>query len=223
MTTRYDVERAVEDSGLPPVSRHIVLVLCTRMQQGSTVILPQHSPSLTRLARGTGWSRRTIQRYLNQLEDAKWIDRIRPPEELARTLWMTTLYVVRIPDTLGSEVAGLGSEVAGLGSEVAGLGSEVAGLGSEVAANQICFSPETDREIDLVITELARHTGRTVSREHAAKVRDQVVNRPGVRNRMTYLKSTLRRTPERFLPSQADEPYCERCGQAGHQKPDCKF
>ena len=202
MTTRYDVERAVEDSGLPPVSRHIVLVLCTRMQQGSTVILPQHSPSLTRLARGTGWSRRTIQRYLNQLEDAKWIDRIRPPEELARTLWMTTLYVVRIPDTLGSEVAG---------------------LGSEVAANQICFSPETDREIDLVITELARHTGRTVSREHAAKVRDQVVNRPGVRNRMTYLKSTLRRTPERFLPSQADEPYCERCGQAGHQKPDCKF
>ena len=209
MTTRYDIERALEASDLPAIGRDIVFALCRCMQQGSTMILQHHSPSLTVLGRRTGWSRKTVMRYLTDLEKAGWIERRRPPADLARTVYMTTLYVVRIPGTLGTQGAS--------------LGPEGASLGPEGAADQICSSPETDREIDLVITELAKHTGRTISREHAAKVRDQIVNRPGVRNRMTYLTGTLRRTPARFLPSQEDEPYCERCGAAGHPKSDCPF
>ena len=219
MPTRYDVERALEDSDLPPVGRHIIEVLCHRMQQGSTVILQHHSPSLTKLARGTGWSRKTIMRYLTALEKAGWLERHRPPPELARTIYMTTLYVVHIPGTLGSGSAGLGSESAGLGSESAGLGSESAG-------NQICSDQETDHEIDIVIAELARHTGRTVSRQHAAKVRDQIANRPGILNRAGYLKRTLSRTPDRFMPTPEPELFAERCARCqlpGHAKKDCPY
>lgn len=221
MTTRYDVERAIEASSLPPISCHILLTLCIRMQQGSTEILPHHSPSLSTLARGTKWSRKTIMRYLARLEEDKWIERHRPPPRLARTVYMTTRYVVRIPDTLGTGGASLGADGTRLGTGGASLGADGAGLGTGRTADQICSDPESDREIDLVITELEKRTGRRVSREWAAKVRDQIANRPGVRNRTGYLKSVLARHPDKHLPSQEEEPYCGRCGQAGHAKEEC--
>lgn len=226
MTTRYDIERAVESSGLAPVSRHILLVLCTRMQQGSTEILQHHSPSLSRLARGTGWSRRTIMRYLAELEEAKWVERHRPPPYLARTVYMTTRYVVHEPDTLGTDSPGLESGGPGVGTDGPGLGSGSAGLGAEGTADQICSDPELDREIDLVITELEKRTGQRVSREWAAQVRDQIVNRPGVRNRAGYLKSVLGRHPDKHLPAREPDragELCRRCKLPGHATADCPY
>jgi hypothetical protein len=70
LPNRFDVERAVEESDLAPIGRHILLVLCGRMMQGSTLIPREFSPSLTRLAAGTGWDRRTIMRHLTALEEA---------------------------------------------------------------------------------------------------------------------------------------------------------
>lgn len=221
MTTRYDIERAVEASGLAPVGRHILLVLCTRMQQGSTEILQHHSPSLSRLARGTGWSRRTIMRYLAELEEAKWIERHRPPPYLQRTVYMTTRYVVHEPDTLGTDSPGLESGEPGVGTEEPSLESEGAGLGAERTAGQNSVVSVSDREIDLVIYELEKRTSRRISREWAAQVHAQILVRPGVRNRAGYLKSVLGRHPEKFLPSQEQEPYCQRCGLTDHQKSEC--
>lgn len=210
MTTRYDIERAVEKSRLHPVARHIILVLCTRMQVGSTTILQQHSPSLTRLARGTGWSRRTIQRYLNYLEEAKWIERHRPLPELARTVYLTTLYVVHEPDTLGTQGPALESGGPGLEPGRTGaLESGGPGLEPGRTASQISSDLISDQEIEMVVTELEKRTGRTVTREFAAKTRDLILARPGIQHRAAYLRRVLTTDPDpgRFLPTDQPPPF----------------
>ncbi len=228
MTTRYEVERALEDSKLPPVSRHIILVLCTRMKKGSTLIPPEHSPSLTRLARGTGWHRRTIMRHLRELEAAGWVERRRPPPDLARARYMTTAYVVLYPQ-VGAGEPGPGAGNPGLEAENPGLGAGTgAGRGGEprnqTESDQLS-DHESDPEIEMVIAELNKRTGRTISPEWAAKARGLILARPGVRNRAAYLRRVLATDPNpaRFLPSQEQEPHCERCGKTGHQKPDCTY
>lgn len=213
LLNRYDVERAVAKSDLPPIGRHIVLVLCQRMQQGSTLIPREHSPSITTLAAGTGWNRRTITRHLAVLEDAGWIIRHRPPVHLARTMHARTAYTVLIPelgtgsptarDTRSRGLGAQGPKARGVESiELGAKGPEARGAAPfNTGLSDIPDQSDTDaEEIELVIKNLMERTGVTVTTSHAAIVRDAIVARPH-KNRRAYLIRCLvtDKNPQRWL------------------------
>lgn len=207
MTTRFDVERALENSDLPSIGRHIVLVLCSRMDQGSTLIPPQFSPSLTTLARATGRDRRTIVRHLDYLERAGWVHRRRPTRHLARTRYVTTAYTVTMPDPQVIHLVAENPHPEGAVPPDLMAGGP--GPRGTEPHNQTETDPMPDPEIEIVISELEKRTGRTIDAEWAAKTRDFILARPGVRNRKGYLRQVLAADPDpaRFLPTSQPPPY----------------
>lgn len=198
--TRYDIERAVGASDLPPVERHIVLALCTYMDQGSTLIPAQYTPSLTRLAEVTGWNRRTIRRHIKALAKAGWLGLARVPGKRYR-------YAVTCPqpdparDTEPSEL----------------------GTGSPAARDTeppVQTSSERDPEIALVIEEIRKRTGKTISGDLAIAARDFILARPrrhdDALSRARYLRQTIAgdRDPARFLPTPTPPKFTKERGFA---------
>lgn len=99
MVERWAVERAIRDStcSLAPPGRHLVLTLLTWTDNGTAVIPPQYSPSLTDLERATGMARSTITVWLNRLEESGWVKRHRPKVADARRLKARTTYRLQVP------------------------------------------------------------------------------------------------------------------------------
>lgn len=80
MPSRWEIEAAVWHSELEPAARLIVLALLRKADNDTAVVPPEHTPSLTTLQAMTGLSRSTLTEWLNALEDAGWVKRIRPPK-----------------------------------------------------------------------------------------------------------------------------------------------
>ena len=209
----------METSSLEPISRHILLVLCGRMMQGSTLIPREHSPSLTRLAAGTGWDRRTIMRYLNALEKAGWLIRHRPDPDKARREHARTNYTVLMPGLGASSAQARDTGTRGLGASSAqardtdpyGLGAGDPGARGRVPHSQTLSDQRTDQSgdlVDLVIKQLHDRTGVTVTHEWAETTRDLLLARPGVRNPRAYIIRTITTDPhpERWLPTPTPPP-----------------
>lgn len=219
LPNRFDVERAVEASDLAPIGRHIILVLCGRMMQGSTLIPAVHSPSLTRLASGTGWDRRTIMRHLTLLEESGWLIRHRPDPHKARTEHARTAYTVLMPE-LGAGVPrardqasrGLGTAGAGARDPASqGLGAADPGARGTVPHSQIGSDQRTDQSVDLVglvVRQLLGRTGTEVSREWAQATLDLILARPGIVDPRAYIIRTITtdKHPDRWLPTPTPPP-----------------
>lgn len=96
---RWRVVDAVEASDLPPVARHLMVTLCGRLSGRGmdTGQLGEHSPSLSELARLTGWKATPVKKYLGELEQLGWLIRDQPPVKLQRAEKAKTKYTVRIP------------------------------------------------------------------------------------------------------------------------------
>jgi hypothetical protein len=212
MATRYDVERALESSDLPAVSVSIVLWLCTRMARGGTEIPAGLSPSLSRLAKQTKHHRRTIMRHLIVLESAGWITRSRPGIAKARSQHRTTHYTVIIPDTIPGYPQ---PDELGAGNPEA-RGRKPPDLGAGCPKARGTVPHETDQTDPLqiragggpvdVAKEIEKRTGKRVTPEWAAKVRDQLAGEPGVRHPARYVVHRIKTDPDpkRFLPT--DQP-----------------
>ena len=212
MTTRYDVERALESSTLPAVSVSIVMWLCTRMARGSTEIPAGASPSLTRLARMTKHHRRTVMRHLLVLEAAGWITRTRPGIAKARSQHRTTHYTVTIPDTISGfpqpDDLGAGNHQA-RGTKPPELGAESSEARGTVPHETGGTDPYTDSAgIEPIRDEIEKRTGRTVSYEWAAKVAAQLAGEPGVRNPIGWAVHRIKTDPDprKFLPTDQPPP-----------------
>lgn len=173
MPTRFDIERALEVSGLPQTARDIGFALCRRMTAGSDEIPAQFSPSLTALARAVGVHRRTIMRHLHVLARAGWITRHRPDPHDARARHQVTRYAVTIPGPVSSAAA--------------------------------------DPQVALVITELEARTGTVVPADWAAKIRAELLGRPGIRDPAAWIRKCIRDEPHphRWLPSTQPPPWTE--------------
>ncbi len=220
LPNRFDIERAVEASDLAPIGRHIILVLCGRMMQGSTLIPREHSPSLTRLAAGTGWDRRTIMRHLTLLEKAGWLIRHRPDPARARREHARTSYTVLMPKLGAPSAQARDTGTRGLGAESAqardtgtrGLGAGDPGARGAAPHSQTLSDQRTDQSgdlVDLVIKQLLERTGVTVSREWATGTRDLLLARPGITNPRAYIIRTITtdKNPQRWLPTPEPPPY----------------
>jgi len=217
---RFDVERAIERSDLPPIGRHIILVLCGRMMQGSTLIPREFSPSLTRLAAGTGWDRRTIMRHLTVLENKGWLIRHRPDPAKARKEHARTSYTVLMPGLGAGSAQARDTGTRGLGAGSAqardtgtrGLGAGDPGARGAAPHSQTLSDQRTDQSgdlVDLVIRQLLERTGTEVTREWAAVTRDLLLARPGIKNERAYIIRTIITDPhpERWLPTPAAPPF----------------
>lgn len=212
----------MERSDLLPIGRHILLVLCTRMQQGSTLILPGHSPSLTTLAAGTGWDRRTIMRHLAELERLGWLIRQRPDPHLARTQHLRTNYSV-VPPGLGAVSTGArGTGSRGLGTVSTGardtrspdLGAGDSGARGSAPHSQTPSAHADQSEealAELVIEQLHERTGVTVTAEWAAGTVAMLLARPGIKNPRAYILRTIAAdpSPQKWLPTPQPPDYRE--------------
>lgn len=217
---RFDVERAVEKSDLEPIARHIILLLCTKMMQGSTLIPAEFSPSLTKFAEGTGWDRRTIMRHLNDLEKAECLERHRPDPAKARREHVRTNYTVwlkaikaRARDKKPQGLEAGSAQARDTASP--GLGAARSRARGAVPSNQTLSDQRTDQSgitedlAELVVKQLLERTGVTVSITWAEKTRALLLSRPGIKNPRAYIIRTITTDPhpERWLPTPEPPPY----------------
>jgi DNA-binding MarR family transcriptional regulator len=97
--SRYELEQALVKAKLRPAEKLMMLVLLTRFDYKERLIPPSRTPSLTELEAETSHCRTTVRNSLYELEEAGWITRTPPPEELGRREHARTLYDLHIPGT----------------------------------------------------------------------------------------------------------------------------
>lgn len=95
--SRFDYERGIRDSALPPTARLVALTLATWADADSGLIPVKFTPSLTTLARATGLDRSTVRRQLLVLERDLWVARLPPDPAKARAEKARTRYRLTTP------------------------------------------------------------------------------------------------------------------------------
>lgn len=222
---RYDVERLVEYSGLPTCSRDVLFALARRMDQGSTYIPGRFSPSLKRLEIVTGWSKRHIQRHLNQLEADQLVVRIRAKGR-------RTLYAVNWPALAELGTQGPGNPDGTRDTESPPVGTQGPGtwdtaspeLGThgrgtrDTAApsqtSQLFPDSEPDPEITMIRRLIEARTKRAVTADWAKSTRDMILAAAGApaepgMARSNYIRHVIVRdkNPERWIPTPEPPQY----------------
>lgn len=188
-------------STLPAGWRHLCHVLCTYIDQDAGVILPKWQPSLTQLARDTGYHRRTIMRYLNGLEDHAWVFRKRPAPADARAKHARTQYAVAIgrnPQARDSVPPELETDVPRPGGTAPSeLGTpSPASRGTAPHQSSRSSRSSSDDELDAVIDAIRARAGVTVTGEWAARVAEQILGaRDRVRDPVAVLRAAIGRAP----------------------------
>lgn len=97
MPSRFEYERAVRSSDLPPLSRLLALTVATWADVRTGVIPDRLTPSLTTLEAATGMARASVRNHLNNLEAGGWLNRNRPSVAAARSEKARTKYTIKIP------------------------------------------------------------------------------------------------------------------------------
>jgi hypothetical protein len=222
---RYDVERMVETSGLPTCSRDILFCLARRMDQGTIYIPGRFNPSLARISRVTGWSKRHIQRHLNRLEDTQLI--IRTRNKGRRTLYAVNWPALAELGTRSPENAEKTRDAESPPLETARpdgrdtatpeLGTSSRGTRDTAARSQTSqLSPDhgPDPEITMIRRLLEVRTGRAVSADWALATRDTILTADGAPRdpgpgRSNYIRRVIVREkdPGRWLPTPQPPQY----------------
>jgi len=82
---------------MPALSKALFMALCRCMNVKAGVILPDHRPSLTELARKVSICRSSVRNHLFLLEVDGWITTTPPEAELARREGARTEYQLHVP------------------------------------------------------------------------------------------------------------------------------
>jgi hypothetical protein len=214
---RWEAERAVKSSDLPPIAKHLLLDLLTYMDSGSLVIPYRWSPSLTGLSADTSWTRRTVIRWLDYLEQAGWLARLRPTVHDARVHHRRTAYTVLVPNRLvtgrpqsrDSDSPGLVTGSAQARDQgTPELGTHRPGASDRARLNQtVPDQPDQPDLTELVIRLLSKETGVTVDAAWAAKTVELITSRPGLTNPRAYLIRIITTDPHKWLPTPQPPPY----------------
>jgi hypothetical protein len=183
-------------------------MLCTYLDKDSTRLPYKFSPSITGLEQATGWSRRTVTRWLAWLEAAGWLYRLRPSKEAQRKQHKKTAYSLAIPDLGPDGPEARATSSPGLGprapqardTSISGLGPEPLKARAPLAHNQTVPDHQTEpdlrrEEIELVVQHIYDRTDVVLDADQAAAIRDLIVSRPHT-NRRAYLIRTLVTDPD---------------------------
>lgn len=210
----------MEAAPLTKVEKDILFLLARRMQQGSTLIPAQHSPSLNRIARASAWSKRHIQRGLNMLEQRGLLIRHRPSKHDAQARGARTNYTVvyerlhelgtqRLKEARDTPSIPLETARPKAGDKVSReLGTGSRGARDAVSHSQTLSEPsdQADPEIVLIQGLLRVRTGVLVSEESAAETRRVLLARPDAgKAPSAYIRRVLTTDPQpqRWLPATA--------------------
>lgn len=140
---RWEVERAIRASELPPLARLVALSLLTRADAASATIPAEYSPSLNTIAADTGLNRASVKRHLNVLESAGWISRSRSTNAAADH--QPTRYRLGVPprrtESLGAESAQSPRR-----TESLGLGAQSSEARRTVRPNQTSTRPKPEQD-----------------------------------------------------------------------------
>lgn len=147
MPSRFEYERAVRVSGLPPMSRLLALTLATWADVRTGVIPPRLMPSLSTLESCTGMARGSVRTHLDRLEGDGWVTRKRPPVAAARAEKARTQYKIRIPH--GTQVPESDGYELGQDMTPAGAGAapDAQELGQELTQPGAGAAPELGQEL----------------------------------------------------------------------------
>lgn len=72
---RWELEHAIDESGLHPFGRLILRVLLSNADATTGLIADRYQPSLTALERRTGICRRALIIHIQELDDRGWLKR----------------------------------------------------------------------------------------------------------------------------------------------------
>lgn len=97
MPSRFEFERAVKASSLPPLSRLLALTIATWANPDTGIIPAKYQPSLTTLISTTGMSKGTLLTHRARLADDKWITFTSPTVEEQRSKKARNAYVLHVP------------------------------------------------------------------------------------------------------------------------------
>lgn len=212
---RWAVERAAKSADIPPIACHLILTLATYLDADSTRLPYRFSPSITGLTRATGWSRRTVTRWLDWLESAGWLVRLRPTKHAQRTQHARTSYSLLIPDLGTQRPVAKATDSPGLGPQAPHaratpdpeLGPDVPEARAPAAHSQTYpdhqTEPDQDREeLELTVKIITKRTGVAIDTDQAARIRDLIVARPhkpGTRRMYLIRCLATDKNPERWL------------------------
>jgi hypothetical protein len=94
---RFEFERAIRRSGLPPLSRLLALTIATWASAESGVIPTEHQPAQSVLLEATGLSKSAFLNHREVLVQAGWISYTSPDPEKARREHAQNEYFIHIP------------------------------------------------------------------------------------------------------------------------------
>lgn len=137
MLNRFDYERAVAGSDLPPLSRLVLVMVMFAADWPGGKVPQRYGRSLTDLASATGMARSSVASHLNRLERAGWITRKRPPVERARSMKERTEYRLKVPAGASPSPGLEASPSPGLASPAAGHKPDLFQNLPEAAAREV--------------------------------------------------------------------------------------
>jgi hypothetical protein len=98
MPSRFEFEREIRRSGLPPLARLIALVIATWADADTGVIARKNQPAQSVLMEATGMSKGSFLAQRKALLDAGWVRCVSPDKIKAQKEHAQNVYSIHIPD-----------------------------------------------------------------------------------------------------------------------------
>lgn len=105
MPGRFEFERAIRRSGLPPLARLLALTLATWADLKTGVIPGDHQPAQSVLLEATGLSKSAFLNHRTTLVKEGWVSFKAPDPELARREHAQNEYFIHIPARSADDLA----------------------------------------------------------------------------------------------------------------------
>jgi hypothetical protein len=147
MPSRYEYERAIRRSGLPPLSRLLALTIATWADPDTGRIPPQHQPAQSVLLEATGLAKGTFLTHRATLVERGWLRYDSPTSEQARRDHAQNVYFILLPAGSAADLAKADIADASTDSEArsgADLGQELTQPRSAVDLAKTGQTPTTE-------------------------------------------------------------------------------